>query len=64
MIKKFWENVIFNDESKFNIFGYNGKQTVWSKPKPAMGIQNLLLTAKRGVGSVMIWECMSAAITE
>ena len=27
----FWENVLFTDESKFNIFGYDGKQKVWRK---------------------------------
>ncbi|GFS84299.1 HTH_Tnp_Tc3_2 domain-containing protein [Trichonephila clavipes] len=28
----FWKKVIFNDESKFNIFGSDGHRTVWRKP--------------------------------
>lgn len=57
----FWKNVIFSDESKYNIFGYDGKQRVWRKPNTAMAIQNLLPTVKHGGASVMVWGCISAA---
>lgn len=57
----FWKRVIFSDESKFNIFGYDGKQRLWRKPNAAMAIQNLLPTVKHGGGSVMVWGCMSIA---
>ncbi|GBM90700.1 hypothetical protein AVEN_179973-1 [Araneus ventricosus] len=29
----FWESVILVDKSKFNIFGSDGRLTVWGKPK-------------------------------
>ncbi|GFX55478.1 transposable element Tcb1 transposase [Trichonephila clavipes] len=31
----FWKKVIFSDESKFNIFGSDGRRTVWRKPNTA-----------------------------
>ena len=36
MLKKsirFWETVIWSDESKFNLFGLDGKDMVWRTPK-------------------------------
>ncbi|GFT83541.1 HTH_Tnp_Tc3_2 domain-containing protein [Trichonephila clavipes] len=32
----FWKKVIFSDESKFNIFGSDGRRTVWRKPNTAL----------------------------
>ena len=32
MPNSFWNKVIFSDESKFNIFGSDGKKKVWRKP--------------------------------
>lgn len=29
--ESFWENVVFSDESKFNIYGSDGAQKVWKK---------------------------------
>ncbi|GBM14919.1 hypothetical protein AVEN_213263-1 [Araneus ventricosus] len=37
----FWNKVIFSDESKFNIFGSDGRRTVWESPKP-FWIQKIL----------------------
>ncbi|GFU88664.1 HTH_Tnp_Tc3_2 domain-containing protein [Trichonephila clavipes] len=31
----FWKKVTFGDESKFNIFGSDGRRTVWRKPNTA-----------------------------
>lgn len=44
----YWKRVIFSDESKFNIFGYDGKQRVWRKPNKAMDMKNLMPTVKHG----------------
>ncbi|GFX84040.1 transposable element Tc1 transposase [Trichonephila clavipes] len=33
----FWKKVIFSDESKFNVFGSDGRRTVWRKPKHRFG---------------------------
>ncbi|GBN45902.1 hypothetical protein AVEN_208283-1 [Araneus ventricosus] len=45
---EFCKNVIFVDESKYNIFGSHGKQKVWHTPNTALHIKNLLPTVKYG----------------
>ncbi|GFW56697.1 transposable element Tcb1 transposase [Trichonephila clavipes] len=49
----FWKKVIFSDESKFNIFGSDGRRTVWRKPNTVLDPKNLRPTVKHGGGSVM-----------
>jgi len=56
----FWENVIFSDESKFNIFGHDGPSKVWRKPNEALKEKNLIPTIKHGGGNVMVWGCVAA----
>ncbi|GFW89396.1 transposable element Tcb2 transposase [Trichonephila clavipes] len=56
----FWKKVIFSDESKFNIFGSDGRRTVWRKPNTALDPKNLRPTVKHGGGSVMVWGCMAS----
>lgn len=56
----FWKSVIFSDESKFNIFGSDGKKMVWRKKGTALAEKNLLPTVKHGGGHVMVWGCMSS----
>ncbi|GFU57374.1 transposable element Tc1 transposase [Trichonephila clavipes] len=51
----FWKNIIFSDESKFNIFKSDGRKLVWRKPCTAVHIKNVLPTVKQGGSSVMIW---------
>ncbi|GFX37614.1 transposable element Tc1 transposase [Trichonephila clavipes] len=51
----FWKKVIFSDESKFNIFGSDGRRTVWRKPNTGLDPKNLRPTVKQGGGSVMVW---------
>lgn len=57
---EFWTTVIFSDESKFNIFGSDGRQYVWRKPNTELEKQNLTPTVKHGGGSVLVWGCMAA----
>uniref|UniRef100_A0A0K8UV17 Transposable element Tc1 transposase n=1 Tax=Bactrocera latifrons TaxID=174628 RepID=A0A0K8UV17_BACLA len=57
----FWENIIFSDESKFNIFGSDGAQKVWRKVNEEFQEKNLLPTVKHGGGNVMVWGCMAAS---
>lgn len=57
----FWNRVIFSDESKYNIFGSDGRRMVWRKKNTEMEPQNLVPTVKHGGGSIMVWGCMSAA---
>lgn len=57
----FWDQVLFSDESKFNIFQSDGHSRVWRKPNTAYNEKNLKPTVKYGGGGVMVWGCMSAA---
>lgn len=59
--ENFWKNVVFSDESKFNLFGCDGKQKIWRKKNQELLDKNLVPTVKHGGGSVMVWGCMSAA---
>ena len=59
MPPEFWDSVIFVDESKFNIFGSDGKQMVWRKPKSELEMKNLTPSVKHGGGSQMIWGSIS-----
>ncbi|GFT65510.1 transposable element Tc1 transposase [Trichonephila clavipes] len=56
----FWKKVIFSDESKFNIFGSDGRRTVWRKPNTVLVSKNLRPTVIHGGGSVMVWGCMAS----
>jgi len=55
----FWKSVLFSDESKFNIFGSDGRVMVWRKPNKQMDCKNLYPTVKHGGGNVLVWGCMS-----
>lgn len=55
-----WKNFIFSDESKFNIFGSDGKQIVWRKANTELQKETLCGTVKHGGGNVMVWGCMAA----
>nr|XP_033331350.1 putative ankyrin repeat protein RF_0381 [Megalopta genalis] len=47
------------DESKFNLFGSDGKRFVWRKPNTELNQKNIIPTVKHGSGHVMVWGCMS-----
>lgn len=55
----YWNDVIFADESKFNVFGSDGRVMVWRQPNEEMNPINLKPTVKHGNGSVMVWGCIS-----
>ncbi|GFX19367.1 transposable element Tc1 transposase [Trichonephila clavipes] len=56
----FGMKVIFSDESKFKIFGSDGRRTVWRKPNTALDPKNLRPSVKHGDDSVMVWGCMAS----
>lgn len=58
--EEFWKSVIFSDESKFNIFGSDGRNFVWRRVNTEFKKENLRPTVKHGGGSCMVWGCMSA----
>lgn len=53
----FWETVIWSDESKFNLFGSDGKIIVWRMPGEEFDPKCTIPTVKHGGGSVMVWGC-------
>lgn len=61
--QNFWDSILWSDESKYNIFGSDGRARVWRKSGEALQMRNLNPTVKHGGGSVMIWGCFSSAGT-
>ncbi|GBM79047.1 Transposable element Tc1 transposase [Araneus ventricosus] len=57
----FWESVIFVDESKFNIFGSDGRIGVWRKPNEELNPKNLLPTVEHGGRGIMVCGCFAAS---
>lgn len=54
-----WKPVIWSDESKFNVFGSDGRQYCWRKPGESIRDGHVQTTVKHGGGSVMVWGCMT-----
>ena len=57
----YWNEVLWSDETKFNLFGSDGKVMVWRTTKEEMEPKCTVPTVKRGGGSVMCWGCMLSA---
>lgn len=57
----FWNEVIFSDKSKFNVFGSDA--VLFGDKQIEMEVKNLCATVKHGGGSIMIWGCMAASGT-
>lgn len=55
-----WENVLWSDESSFDIF--NSAKRVFVRRRPNEKLRNdcVLPTVKFGGGKVMVWGCMSS----
>ena len=55
----FWKNVVWSDESKFNLFDSDGKVMIGRSPRKEFDPKCKIPTIKQGGGSVMIWGCFS-----
>ena len=55
-----WNDIIFADENKFNIFGSNGRKMIRRKANEEFKLKNLKPTMTHGDGSLMIWSCISS----
>lgn len=55
-----WKDVIFADESKFNLYNSDGRTMVWRKANKEFNFENTRGTVKHGGGSVMVWGCISS----
>lgn len=54
-----WKKVIWSDESKFKLFGSDGKQYCWRRDGEALKDAFVKPTVKFGGGSVMVWGCFT-----
>jgi transposase len=52
-----WANVIWSDESRFEVFKGDGKRYVWRTPQEKYDPKCLIPTFKSGQESVMVWGC-------
>ena len=58
--KEFWRDVLWTDESRFEVRGDNTKRKyVWRKPNTALAQKNIRPTFKSGRESVLVWGCFT-----
>lgn len=55
----FWKRVCFSDESKFNLFGSDGKIYCRRREGEALLPRNVTGTVKHGGGNIMVWGCIT-----
>ncbi|CAJ0946789.1 unnamed protein product [Ranitomeya imitator] len=58
--EKFWENVLWSDETKLELFGRNTTCRVWRKKNTELHPSNAIPTVKHGGENIMLWGCFSA----
>ena len=56
----FWDPFLWSDETKVNLFGSDGVQNVWRRPREEYTKKCLVPTVKHGGGSLMVWGFISA----
>ncbi|CAH1979621.1 unnamed protein product [Acanthoscelides obtectus] len=56
-----WSNIVWSDESNFEIFGTPGVTFVRRRVGEEFNQECVVPTLKHGGGSVMVWGCMSAS---
>ncbi|KAK3538581.1 hypothetical protein QTP86_006659 [Hemibagrus guttatus] len=55
-----WENVIWSDETKMELFGKNSTCRVWRRKNAELHPKNTIPTVKHWGGNIMLWGCFSA----
>uniref|UniRef100_A0A3P9JJA1 Transposase Tc1-like domain-containing protein n=1 Tax=Oryzias latipes TaxID=8090 RepID=A0A3P9JJA1_ORYLA len=61
--QSFWENIIWTDETKLEIFGKAHQLYVRRLKNEAYNQKNTVPTVKHGGGSVLFWVCFAASGT-
>ena len=61
--KKFWDSVLWTDETKLELFGHMDQRYIWRKKNEAYAEKNTIPTVKHGGGSLMFWGCFSSSGT-
>ena len=56
-----WENILWTDETKVELFGGKTQHHVWRTAGTAHHHQNLIPTVKFGGGSIMVWACFAGS---
>ena len=51
----YWKNVMFTDESKFNLYGPDGNKRAWRRPGSVLLDHHIRKMVKYGGGSMMVW---------
>ena len=57
----FCDQVLWTDESEFNLFGSDGRVMVWRTPQEAFDPRCMVPIVKHGGGNVMCWSCISSS---
>jgi hypothetical protein len=57
--EKDWDAVVFSDESKFNLFGSDGKKYCCRRKGDCYKERNVKKTVKHGGRSLMVWGCIT-----
>jgi hypothetical protein len=55
-----WRLVLWSDESKFQLFGSDGRKYCWVKANEQLNQRQIIPTMKFGGGAIMVWGCMNA----
>ncbi|QRW15697.1 Transposable element Tcb2 transposase [Rhizoctonia solani] len=55
-----WRQVIFSEESKFNVFNGDGPLRCWRRPGLSLDPCYTCKQVKHGGGNVMVWGCVTA----
>lgn len=57
----FWKNILWTDESKFELFGQKKRIRVWRKHGEELQDRHIQKTVKHGGGNILVWGCFSWA---
>jgi hypothetical protein len=57
---EFWKNLVYSDESKFNLFHSDGKCMVWSTPREEFKPKSTILMVNPDDGSVIVCGCFTS----